>query len=569
MIELLLARNDDLRRGDAAAFILDRVHFAADGIHLFPEFGKLGLTRLALVSFHGFNLFLHRLRHRAGFEIELLLGIRALAVFVIDGGGHLDAAQHLLRLEGIHAIGHLLGLKHALIHLLAGCGIDHVGIRIDQRDKGVPHLLSRHAAQQRPGEVIYHARCDVFAGDLTLVGAGIEEHAHEGLHVVLHINHQLLQILLHLGIRRHGGVHQLVQRLNQGQSEGPLPKAVDDHGGEARIILARHPACIGLQRCLARLGDALVSHHRARLHCGLGFRVSILVVMRQGWFALAQAHRGVAHGVGNVLDRLAEVALLVAQFLAELFTLFLHFFGLGTVLFLKLGIFVFGHAFDELRTLRLFDGIADGFFLFLKQLAHLPHRASVVVLCLDAIREGRHFVELHLRPFVEGVIVALGALDPGTEKHADRAGHVIQRHAAIAHVIANGSVVPGLSLRGDHLADKLVVRFVIAQALLDEIRVGRPSDLAGLIAIRLRTQHIRPVVEEVLHVAFRSQQLVDQFRPLVAGFGGDELLGLARCRDSADGVEVDAPDKSVVIRGRVSLQVVFLPVSLKDGVDLA
>ena len=105
-------------------------------------------------------------------------------------------------------------------------------------------------------------------------------------------------------------VHEFIQRLDQREAKDALPQAVDDHGGEAGVVLARHPACIGFQLRFTGLGVALMAHHGAWLRRRLGLGVVILVVVRQAGLAvIARSRRKCSawcRGVGErPLDRSA------------------------------------------------------------------------------------------------------------------------------------------------------------------------------------------------------------------------------------------------------------------------
>ena len=558
--ELLLTFGDDRGVGDAAALILDAVDLGADPVGLLAEDFGLG------DGFFLFRAVFHRIRFvgcffrgTAGFQVELLLRIGAFAVGGVDFGGFLEASEGLLRRETVHAVGDLAGLKDALLHLLAAGLIDHVWIRIDERDKAVPHLLGAHAAEERPGEVIHAAGGVFLTGNLGLVGLGVVKDAQHGLHVVFVIDDELFEVLFHLWNHRHGGVHEFVERLDEGEAENALPEAVGDDGGEARVFRAGHPARVGLQRRFAGLGDALVAHHGAGGDGGLGLGVAVLIIVGQRELGVARADAGVAHGVAHIIHGLLVAALFFAQLILGRAALFLHdlHFGLVGLVGVRVGLLsggalFLGHFAGDLRalwTLRFLDGGTDGILLLAEKVTHLSHDAAVVVLRLHAVGEGGHFEELHLRPFVEGVIMALRALDAGAEEDARGVGHVVQRHAAVTHVVTDGAVLPGLALGRDHLSDELVVGLVFTQRLLHEVRIRRAGDLAGLITVAREAQHVRPVVVEVLHICLRVQQLVDQLGAFVCGLVGKKRIGFPGGGNAADHVQIDASDESIVIRG--------------------
>ena len=378
-----------------------------------------------------------------------------------------------------------------------------------------------------------HAAGGVFlTGNLGLVGLGVVKDAQHGLHVVFVIDDELFEVLFHLWNHRHGGVHEFVERLDEGEAENALPEAVGDDGGEARVFRACHPPSVGLERRFAILSDAIVAHHGASADGGLGLRIAVLIIMRQGELGVAGAHTGVAHRVADIVHGLLITALIFAQLVLHIAALLQHdlHFGLVGLVGVRVGLlsggaFFLGHLAGDLRALRalrLLDGGARGVFLLAEKVSHVSHDAAVVVLRLHAVGEGGHFEELHLRPLVEGMIVALGALDAGAEENACGIGHVIQRHASVTHVVTDGSVLPSLALGCDHLSDEFVVGLVFSQRLLHEVRICRTGDLAGLIAAAGEAEHIGPVVVEVLHIRFGVQQLVDQLGTLVSGLVGEK-----------------------------------------------
>ena len=384
-------------------------------------------------------------------------------------------------------------------------------------------------------------------------------------------------MLFHLGNHRNRHVHELVERLNEGEAEDTLPKAVGDDGGEARILRAGHPTGVGLQRRLAGLADAVMAHHGTCADDGLRLRIAVLVIMREGELRIASAHAGVAHGVAHIVHGFLVAALLFAELVLHLAALRLHDFHVSLILLVGVcigllggGTLFLGHLttdFRALRALRLLHGSTSSVFLLTEKVTHISHDAAIVVLSLHTVGEGGHFEELHLGPFIEGMIVALSALDASAEEDARGVRHVIERHAAIPHVIADGTVLPCLPLRGDHLGDELVVGLVVTKRLLHEVRISRASDRTRLIAIAGEAQHIRPVIEEVLHIGLGAKKLVDELRTLVGSLVIEECLGLACGGNTADGIEVNASDEGVVVGGRIAGQFVFLPIRRENRIN--
>jgi len=312
-----------------------------------------------------------------------------------------------------------------------------------------------------------------------------------------------------------------------------------------------------------------MAHHDGGLDGRARLGVAVLIVVRQGEAALAAADGGVAHRVAHVGHGLLVVALFTAQLLARLVALAVYLGDFGLVFLLQLRPLLLAHLAGLARAGRFLELGAQFGLLAAQQFAHLVDRPAVVVLGLDVVGEGRHLVELHLRPFVEGMVVALGALDAGAEEDAHGVGHVVERHAAVAHVVADGAVVPGLALGGDQLADEGIVGLVGAQGVLQVAGVSGAGDRTGLLAVGLHAQDIGPVVVEVLHVTLGGEQLVDQLGALGGILGGEEFPGFPAGRDAADEIEVDAAHEGGVIDLRVALEVVLFPVGLQQGVDAA
>ena len=89
----------------------------------------------------------------------------------------------------------------------------------------------------------------------------------------------------------------------------------------------------------------------------------------------------------------------------------------------------------------------------------------------------RHLVELLLSPPVEGVIMALGAFQAGSQEDADRVGHVVQGHAPVAEIVADCTIafLPDGTTRGDKITYEMIIRLVCSDEVLDEgdVRLAR------------------------------------------------------------------------------------------------
>ena len=567
-IEPLLAGDHDVLNHGFACFGLVAVELLAQSLGLVSRLGRLGQRFFALGSGQLVSLLFKVLGLGPGCG-KVLLKLAGLVHGLLKLlRGCFQAGEHFLGFQRVHGVRDLLGLGHALVHGFTGFHVDHVRVGIDQGDKRIPHLLWRHAAQDGARKMIDHAGGHFFAGDLALIGGRVVEHAKVGLHVVVQVLHQPFEVLLKVRIHGHRVVHEFIQRFDQSEAESLLPQTVHDDGSEPRILLVGHPACVGLEGRFAGQDVALMPHHRAGLYLRVRLGIVILVIVGEGGQAfLVEAHRGVAVGIPDLLGGVAQAALLVLHLLLHLVALLLQDGKVLLVLRLQRGKRLRSHVLGALGVVRPLELIHLGLFLVAHQFAHPAECAAFIVLGLNAEGEGRHLVELHLRPLVERMVVALGALDASAEEHANRVGHVVQRHAAIAHVVANCAIVPGLALGRDHVPHESVVGLVVAQALLDEIGVGGAGDLAGLLSLGLRPQDVGPIVEEVLHVAFGSQQLVDQFGALVLVLGGGELLHLAGGGNAAHHIKVDAAHENAVIGGSVGSQFAGGPVLGQNRVN--
>ncbi len=79
----------------------------------------------------------------------------------------------------------------------------------------------------------------------------------------------------------------------------------------------------------------------------------------------------------------------------------------------------------------------------------------LILAGIHSVGEGGHLVEVHLGPLVEGVVVALGALEADAEENADGVRHVVEGHAAVADVVADRAIVPDHATGRNEFADEL------------------------------------------------------------------------------------------------------------------
>ena len=133
----------------------------------------------------------------------------------------------------------------------------------------------------------------------------------------------------------------------------------------------------------------------------------------------------------------------------------------------------------------------------------------------NPVSEGSHFVVLLLRPFVEGVVVALRAHHLGAEEELGGVGHVVQFHAGIPEVVTGGSVLPGIALGGDQRVGDLIERLVLPDLFLYPMVVELAGpDLGSSAHPRLEPEQVRPPVEHLALVGGGKKQGVNQHGPL-------------------------------------------------------
>ena len=189
---------------------------------------------------------------------------------------------------------------------------------------------------------------------------------------------------------------------------------------------------------------------------------------------------------------------------------------------------------------------------------------SLHTIGLGGAEKGGHLVELHLGPFGEGVIVALGAGDVRAEEGAEGEAEIVEPHPRIAEQVAGRSVVEELPVGRHHRVDHLVPGFIDLDLVFQPILVGVEADLVGLVG---DTHHVREVIEEMAAVAIGIQQLVNDLGPLRNARIIDELKGFLAGRDAAGDVEIDPPDELLVRSERIRLQLGLCQARVHQVVD--
>jgi hypothetical protein len=168
----------------------------------------------------------------------------------------------------------------------------------------------------------------------------------------------------------------------------------------------------------------------------------------------------------------------------------------------------------------------------------------------DAGEEGAELVVLVLRPLFERVVVALVAVETDAEERlADVLGHLpglFQRP-----VVVNRGIRQAAPLRGDELADELVVRLVRRDRLADPLAVRPDRLVAQRLGVAL--EQVGPLVGPEGDVIPTADQAIHQLLPLLAARGAvfQEGAGLLGRGDDASQVEVD-PAEELGIRALVA-----------------
>ena len=171
-------------------------------------------------------------------------------------------------------------------------------------------------------------------------------------------------------------------------------------------------------------------------------------------------------------------------------------------------------------------------------------------LAFHAVEERRHAVIIILRPALKRMVMALGALDAGTEENLSGSLHriiaigrgAIKIGGRIDHRTATGS---------EQRRGKLIVRHIAAQSALDPAMIlvhARRADL-----LYRKPQQIAPFQRPKLRVLRPIEQRVDQLRAFIRPVVLQKRLGFLKRGQDANHVEVHAPYKGAVVaqgRGR-------------------
>ena len=186
----------------------------------------------------------------------------------------------------------------------------------------------------------------------------------------------------------------------------------------------------------------------------------------------------------------------------------------------------------------------------------------------DIVRERSHFVHLAAGPAIVRMIVALSTSDARAGENPQRVGHVVERHGAVAEVVADGAVaaLPAATRGGNQLAHELVVRLVGGERVLDPEDVKRAAD--AVVGV-LHAEDVGPVVVLVADMTGRLQKRRDQLRALIRFLRRQKLASLVERGDAPDCIEVDAAKELFVACDRQRLDLFFTKLGIDEAIDFA
>ena len=476
--------------------------------------------------------------------------IVGLAVFHADFGGGDDAFGAFF-FDGGEEHGEVVEvLVEALVVVVDGA----VEVALGEGDDAVPDLFGAHAAEHGAGEVGGLTESDFLGAGHALIGIGIVEDAEEGLEGVLFLDHELGEVVHERGVGGDGGVGHFIDGFDEAETEDFFPHAVGDDGGEAGVFGAGHPVGESFDAGLAFFGFGFMAEEGAGFDGVAGFGVVVFVVVGEfGEFAIIVGDGRVAEGFHDVLEGLADLFHFrgidggLFGFLADLG----DFFGVLADVGLT---FLWGHFGEELGEFAIVvRAFADFDFV------------GTAAFGVHAVCEGGHAVVVELGPFIEGVIVALGADDAGAEEDLDGVGEVIE-FVFVALIEADAAAVPSAAFGGEEFLDELVVGSVGLELFLHPFLIGFGGD--ATFDVVGEAEDVGPVVEEVAGVAVAGEEGVDEFGAFLGVVGLDEGVALFDGGNAAGDVEVEAADEDVIGGGGIGLEAVFLPVGGEEGVDL-
>jgi len=172
-------------------------------------------------------------------------------------------------------------------------------------------------------------------------------------------------------------------------------------------------------------------------------------------------------------------------------------------------------------------------------------RRNALPAVADAGEQRREAEEVVLAPDLKWVVVALGAFQAHSEKNLTHRRAEFRGLGPVAEDHGR-AVAERAALGGDQLADKLVIRFVLAERVAQP-RVEVPHGLdAG--PVRVGPKQVGPLVRPEVGVLGPLEQAVDQLLPLIGARVREEGLRLVGRRQPADRPQVRPPVKRRVAR---------------------
>ncbi|MEY3456888.1 MAG: hypothetical protein RL215_45, partial [Planctomycetota bacterium] len=165
-----------------------------------------------------------------------------------------------------------------------------------------------------------------------------------------------------------------------------------------------------------------------------------------------------------------------------------------------------------------------------------------MIFLADLAEEAVEFPELVLLPFIERVIVALGALDLEAEEQAGGHGgelNTIVGHLHLGEDVVHGAVFFEVSGGRDEFDDDFVPWAIFGKCFAEEFFHAGAADALGCTAT---DAVVGPDGGEVPHVVFVFEERVDEERTFAGVFIFEEGFDFGERRDASYEVKVDAAD---------------------------
>ena len=393
-----------------------------------------------------------------------------------------------------------------------------IDVAVGEDEEGVMHFLGPHAAEFGALEGEDGAGGDFLERCGALEEAGVVEDALEIAGAVVDARHDLFEVGEDFGVGGFGFLGPVVDGVDEAVSEGAVPEAVGEDLGEVGVA-AGDPAGEGLAAVFGGDVAELLAEESGGGDFLAGVSVLVLVVFGEldgfvgelGDFVLVE----VLEDDAEVLVDFAGKALVGIPSAGGVLLAFFSFGSFG-----RCGWVLFAVVFDQ----------------------HLDGVAGFLALVGDAAAEGGEFVILHLRPAVEGMVVALGATDLVAEEDLHRVADVVEEHAAVAEVVSDGGVLGGVAVGGEHFVNHVVPGFVLGEGFAEP---DVPAE-SILFLVRLEAKEVGEVVEGSAVVAGRGDEGFDQLGAFIGGIAIEKADCFLRGGDATDDAEVVAPEEDVV-----------------------